>query len=606
MPDIFDLVGEEATTTDKGTIYDYPASFGEAFGAGVERAVDTNPLALGARALRTFSEDFQARFGGQEDNLVDRKAAEEEIRARGLDLKVPAGGITRYELDMLQHLKQREVRQNTVGARADGVTGVAAGFAGAFAGSFADPINVASNFIPFVSQYRYARWLAQAGESTLARAGVRAGAGAIEGAAGAAVIEPLVYAGATSLQLDYDSVDSFLNVTLGGVMGGGLHTIGGAVYDARMSRALRGFDQGIAGNDLLRTVAESAPENVKREAMQSAVAAMERGEPVDVEPQFKVHQKEVAVARAVEAAKEVAATTQTAPTPTKGQQLLVDTRGQGERFHGTSSPISALMDYYGNEASIYGVGFYTTDAVDIAQGYSKKGSGGQPTLYKVKERDGVKLFDMEQVVPDWLRKGDIHDLVDMALEEEPATVRELYDQIRALSRGEGVTRLEVQEIFDNITERMQREGYDGLRHIGGLKTGKAEHDVRIYWTPEKDFAGFERADFADYQIKEQSTPRDLGGLIQQSRADRTQEAFDRQFVDDAEATIAQDKARPKDRIEAVKQDETEFRDVVEEYREAGRLTAEDDKALKQADEMAAWAERRAKAFEAAAGCLETS
>ncbi|MFK5283073.1 hypothetical protein ACI3PL_26240, partial [Lacticaseibacillus paracasei] len=43
----------------------------------------------------------------------------------------------------------------------------------------------------------------------------------------------------------------------------------------------------------------------------------------------------------------------------------------------------------------YGQGFYTTEAVDIAKGYTKKGRGGQPTMYRVTETQPVKLFDME-------------------------------------------------------------------------------------------------------------------------------------------------------------------------------------------------------------------
>ncbi len=585
MPDIFDLVGEEATTTDKGTIYDYPASFGEAFGAGVERAVDTNPLALGARALRTFSEDFQARFGGQEDNLVDQKAAEEEIRARGLDLKVPVGGITRYELDMLQYLKQREVRQNTVGARADGVTGVAAGFAGSLAGSFADPINVASNFIPFVSQYRYARWLAQAGESTLARAGVRAGAGAIEGAAGAAVIEPLVYAGATSLQLDYDSVDSFLNVTLGGVMGGGLHTIGGAAIDrfspeSAIDKAyLRSLDSLDAG---LR--AAFAPERVRRGIFQSAVAAMERGEVFDIEPLFArlvVVERPRTEAKIDELRAQIEATRADTAAPDRVERL--------EALH---QEVAALRASVPPES----VATFTT----------AKGS-----IYQV-HADGTttrnKAFRPE------------HGADEQGL--QPTTERTLYvtdDDARALATPEGSWR-----VFEHddgslslITQR--QDGQWGVSPSSKNIAAALQPAVGLtpieLWKIDETITGkkgkaYRRVHFGNEIVSigeaPKKTPRDLGGLIQQSRADRTQEAFDRQFVDDAEATIAQDKARPKDRIEAVKQDEAEFRDVVEEYREAGRVTAEDEKALKQADDMAAWAERRAKAFEAAAGCLETS
>ena len=94
--------------------------------------------------------------------------------------------------------------------------------------------------------------------------------------------------------------------------------------------------------------------------------------------------------------------------------------------------------------------------------------------------------------------------------------------------------------------------------------------------------------------------------MQDAKALRTEAAFNRQFGEQAVETIKADASKPKDKIERVKQDDDEFREVVEEYRAQGRLTEGDDAKLKEADELASWAERRAKAFEAAAGCMEAS
>lgn len=579
MPDAFDMLGDPVTT-DKGTIYDYPASTGEAFLAGVERAIDTNPLALGARALRTFSEDFGARFGGNDDALVSQEEAQKEIAGRGLDLKVPVGGITRYELDTLQYLKQREVRQNTVGARADGVTGAAAGFAGAFAGSFADPVNVASNFIPFVSQYRYARWLEQAGTSTFGRAAVRAKAGAIEGAAGAAVIEPLVYAGATSLQLDYDSTDSFLNVTLGGIMGGGLHTIGGAVYDARVSKAMRGLDRGIAGNAAIRDAIAAFPEMQKRELFQASVVAMERGEQVDVAPQVLRHAEDAR-----------------APVGSEG-----DLSPMGLRvFHGSGRQFDEFKLSSGPDANqAFGHGLYFTDNENIAESYKRQGArqSGTGTMYEANIKaspDEMILWDRplsEQpaVVQDFVRKN----LAGKALQED--TGRGIY---YAVSGGGK------QSSWPKASTALRKAGIKGVRYEA----------PRLPSDPDRAASNFVVFDAKDVEIvtrngepiaKPQSTPRGLSSLMQDAKALRTEAAFNRQFVDDAEATIAQEKARPKDKVAAVQEDEAEFRDIVEEYRGAGLTTADDDARLKQADDLAAWADRRAKAFEAAAGCMETT
>lgn len=569
MPDAFDMLGDPVTT-DKGTIYDYDASFGEAFGAGFDRQMDANPLALVARQARFFSEDMGSLAGIGE--RVDQKTAEEEVRRRGLDLKIPKGGITRYELDTLQYLKQREIAQNTVGARARGITGAAAGFAGGVAGSFTDPINIASNFIPFVSEARYASWLARAGASTLARAGVRAGAGAIEGAAGAAVLEPLVYAGATSQQLDYTSTDSFMNVVFGGVMGGGLHPIGGAVYDARVSRAMRGLDQGIGGNDLLRTVAAAAPDQVKREALQSAVAAMERGQPVDVEPRFVEH-----------AARDTAG-----PTTT-----LRAYHGSGQQFE--EFKLSRGVDV--NQA--FGHGVYFTNNEKIAESYKRMGerAGGSGTMYAVDIKatpDEMLIWEKplsEQpaVVQDFVRKN----LAGAALSED--TGRGIYYAVKG-----GAS----QKTWPKVSAAMREFGIKGVQYEA----------PRLPSDPERASSNFVIFDPRDVKIVSrngepigQKTPRDLGGLIQQSRADRTQEAFDRQFGDEADeaASRAADDAVTKasEDLQTVAEDVKFLDEQIKGLKSRELWTKADDDAIAQGDEAAKAFEKEASIYRAAAVCM---
>jgi hypothetical protein len=576
MADIFDMVGD-AVTTDPGNITDYPAGAGEAFEAGLDRALDTNPFTLGVRALRTFNDDMASIAGVTA--RVDQKTAEEEVRSRGLDLKIPMGGMTRQELDMLQYLKQREISQNTVGARS-GFGASVAGFAGGLVGSLTDPINAASNFIPFVSEYRYARWLAQAGEGTLARAAVRVGAGAIEGAAGAAVVEPLVYAGATSQQLDYTSTDSFLNVALGGVMGGGLHALGGAVYDARVSKALRGLDTGLQGNAALRDAVALMPEHKQRELLQEAVAAMERGEPVDVTPQVARHVEE---ARA-QAGKEVAALKSELETVGDDAARAAEIETRLEAVKASAPPPEAQATFTTAKGSVYQV---------HADGTTTRNKAFRPE-HGADEQGPQATSDV--------------------------TVYLTLDQARALATPENNWRM---FRHDDGTVSLISKNKDGAWGISptsknipvSTQPQKGLLPLEL-WHADPSVAGkkgtaYKRVHFGNEIVDvraeaPKAPPRDLGGLIEQSRADRSQGAFDRQVVDDAAATIAAEKTKPKDKVEAVKQEEAEFLDVVEEYRGQGRVTDADDRALKFAADQAAWAERRAKAFEAAAGCIEAA
>ena len=98
--------------------------------------------------------------------------------------------------------------------------------------SLADPINIASAFIPVVGEARFASLVARQG-LTKAR-GIR---GVVEGAVGAAAVEPIVLTAATAEQADYGLMDSFLNVTFGSIIGGGLHVGAGALKDFRTRRA---------------------------------------------------------------------------------------------------------------------------------------------------------------------------------------------------------------------------------------------------------------------------------------------------------------------------------------------------------------------------------
>ena len=92
--------------------------------------------------------------------------------------------------------------------------------------SFADPINIASAFIPVVREARFASLVARLGATR-----ARLSKGFIEGAVGNALVEPIVYAQAKKEQSDYGAMDAFLNIGFGSILGGGLHTGIGKIGD---------------------------------------------------------------------------------------------------------------------------------------------------------------------------------------------------------------------------------------------------------------------------------------------------------------------------------------------------------------------------------------
>jgi len=589
--------------TDAGTIFDYEASTSEAFGAGFSRQFDTNPLAIIGRQARYLSEDFRNLAG--EGERVDQETAQAEITGRGLDLKVPVGGMSRVELDMLQYLKQREMAQTSTTERSRGVVSTAAGFAGGLAASFVDPINVASGFIPFVGQARYAKWLAQAGEGVFARAAVRAGAGAIEGAAGAALIEPIVYAGTTQEQLDYGLMDSFLNVTLGGALGGGLHVIGGAVHDRAYGAPSR-----------LRDFAGVAPEAVKRDAMQAAVAALERGDPVDVDGVFARHLGE----RYGVTDQEFLSRAMDFDDVEFGGARDVVVMARGGEDQAGPWTLKAIIRALGGIKVRDAAGEITREGAEVLAALGDMRAPGLINNKTGKTADYMREALMQD---GWFRS-----------QEEGLDIQGLYDLLEAEARGGRPTRIgetrgaklkteasaeleragvtsddTVRQAAVKVAEMRARE----LRERASIDDGDPDFEPSeiIYREPgdENDLAGpqtFEELAQFEQFAAGPLRARGVSDLIPEARADRTEDAFTRQFVDEATDAIAAEKVKPKDRIEVVKLDEADFRDVVEQYRSQGHVTEADDAALKQGDELAAWAERRAKAFEAAAGCIEAA
>ncbi len=182
------------------------------------------------------------RFGAPLKNTqtpITKEQAEAKIDAAGLtgQLKYTPGD-TEESLSMLMSYKTEEMRNKfTLDRYRGGVTGGAVTLGAALATSLVDPINVGSAFVPVVGEARYASLLGNAGKSMFARAGVRAGVGAIEGTVGAAIVEPLIYRSKKDIQADYDAMDSLVNIGFGGLFGGVLQPAAGGIGDVFARRA---------------------------------------------------------------------------------------------------------------------------------------------------------------------------------------------------------------------------------------------------------------------------------------------------------------------------------------------------------------------------------
>ncbi|WP_225924155.1 hypothetical protein [Pseudomonas khavaziana] len=236
----------DAPVLDRRTMLDIPADSGEVWDASFSGAYATNPTSSITRMQALEDEEIGApqvgaglgRLPSQrlapDTPLLDAQAARDKVSGMGLDIKIPEQGIRQGALDILIDRHREQAARQQVMARANGGsfgTQLAAGISA----SLLDPLNIASAFVPVVGEARYAAMLGRAA-SPLGQAGIRAGVGAVEGAVGAAIIEPLPLLAAQQDQTEYGLSDSLANIAMGGLLGGGLHTVGGAVSDALRRR----------------------------------------------------------------------------------------------------------------------------------------------------------------------------------------------------------------------------------------------------------------------------------------------------------------------------------------------------------------------------------
>lgn len=186
-----------------------------------------------------------------------------------------------------------------------------------------------------------------------------------------------------------------------------------------------------------------------------------------------------------------------------------ETRGGGIQYHGARGDIPDLSEGYYNPDNIYGGfdTFYTTDAVDIAGGYQRKRQSGR--IYQAEEITPVSTFDMEDRlapedvaaifgIDDWRGADDFPaSAIEAAIGADgKLNLREAMDEVRLQSSGEGFSKDDVQDIFSSVVWNLQNRGYGAMRHVGGLKTDRAPHNVKIYFAAH-DQLRLTRADPAE-------------------------------------------------------------------------------------------------------------
>lgn len=193
----------------------------DVLGATFQETLYYNPL----NAVNRLAEQYTGL--GQTGKVISKDDWKESEYYRD-GIQVDDNGIKEGLAQLLAERVDRRREFQITLQRSKGGFGLgAAQFGVAIAGSFLDPLNVASAFIPAVGPARVASMAAKMGKS-----GSRAVKGAVDGAVGAAVLEPLIIGAAAAEQDEsYTLMDSFLNVAVGSALGSGLHVGFGKISD---------------------------------------------------------------------------------------------------------------------------------------------------------------------------------------------------------------------------------------------------------------------------------------------------------------------------------------------------------------------------------------
>lgn len=274
-----------------GALWDEPTLVGD-IGRFIDRTSERRKLrptihapsgapARFVRGLLGFRDEFPNPSYDPSGRMSDTDANEQFGIPGELTFKGP---VPRAVAQDLWEGKRAELARNDIYGRfKGGAAQQVAGFGVGLISQALDPLNAASAFLPVVGEARFALWAERFG-SVAARVGV----GAIEGAAGAALLEPLTYSFAQDEQRNYGWVDSVANITFGTIIGAGLHAGVGAVSDRIAAWRNPGGALGGSSGDVaaalppaVRRAAEASPE-VNEAALRGSVAALVEDRPVQV------------------------------------------------------------------------------------------------------------------------------------------------------------------------------------------------------------------------------------------------------------------------------------------------------------------------------------
>ena len=252
---------------------DLPGSFLDSMAATARQALYNSPI---EQIQRTVQDSYAS-----DTPMVDYETARTKAHAAGVDIQIDPKGMTEGALNLLIDRKRTQARIADAISRGPQGAGVtAAQFVVGMGASMLDPINLASAFIPVARLVGMERQVAQAGIrgaegaglTALQRTSARVKVGAVEGAVGQAMLEPLTAYRASQEQEDYTITDTLLNIGFGAALGAVAHSGLGALGDRAAARQIE--ERGRAIIDAAKTAPDSAAAKLRAADMETNAAVM--------------------------------------------------------------------------------------------------------------------------------------------------------------------------------------------------------------------------------------------------------------------------------------------------------------------------------------------
>ena len=140
-------------------------------------------------------------------------------------------------------------------------------FISGLGGSFTDVINIGTSLIPVVGQARFLQMVGKYGKTS-----ARLRRGAIEGAVGNTLFEPVEFTMARAEQRDYGFMDSLYNISFGAVLGSGLNFGLGKIGDVYKK---------YTGKDNIYNDIENAPIELKEDLVKYSIGRVLQGKRIN-------------------------------------------------------------------------------------------------------------------------------------------------------------------------------------------------------------------------------------------------------------------------------------------------------------------------------------